>query len=48
MMTSTDFLRKSVVKYFSGKIFYLQDDDDDDDDDVKRSFFVKNAYIKRS
>ncbi len=32
-MKSTESLRDSVVKYFSGKIFYLQGDDDDGDDD---------------
>ena len=47
MMTSTDFLRKSVGKYFSGKIFSLQDDDDDedgdDDDDEKMVIFCQKC-----
>jgi len=44
MMTSTEFLRNSVVKYFSRKIFSLQDDDDDeDDDDEKRVIFCQKC-----
>ncbi len=47
MMTSTEFLRNSVVKYFSGKIFSLQDDDDDgdDDDDDDMIFCQKSVYL---
>jgi len=43
MMTSTEFLRNSVVKYFSRKIFSLKDDDDDDDEE-RVIFCQKGLY----